>query len=82
MTGITVSVPESSMEPYPYPRWSLKEEEILRRWHPVLGTRQCSDIWSLLTGRGRSVEQIDNKTRRMGIQNSVPDDWLKLFGGE
>ena len=74
-----VVVPDSEPGPYPYPRWSPDELGKLARWYPVIGLKQCADLWFSLTGRKRSVEQLDNKSRRMELQNYIPDDWLGLF---
>jgi len=80
VSGIDVIiVPEDDYDPYPYPQWSPKEEVALSRWYSVLGLKQCSEMWFQLTGRDRSVEQIDNKSRRLGIQDNIPTDWLDLF---
>ena len=75
----TIIVPEEIIDPYPYPQWSPIEETILTRWYSVLGLKQCSEMWPQLTGRDRSVEQIDNKSRRLGIQDNIPNDWFELF---
>jgi len=75
----SVNVPDVTEEPYPYPQWSPNEEVTLSRWYSVLGLKQCSEMWFQLTGRDRSVEQIDNKSRRLGIQDNIPTDWLDLF---
>ena len=77
-----VVIHESNPEPYPYPTWSPEEISTLERWYPVIGLRQCSELWIRLTGRGRTVEQIDNKARRLGIQSHIPDDWMELFDEE
>ena len=74
-----IIVPEGDYDPYPYPQWSPNEEVTLSRWYSVLGLKQCSEMWAQLTGRDRSVEQIDNKSRRLGIQDNIPTDWLDLF---
>lgn len=75
----TIIVPEDDYDPYPYPQWSPIEETTLTRWYSVLGLKQCSGMWFQLTGRDRSVEQIDNKSRRLGIQDNIPNDWFELF---
>ena len=74
-----IIVPEDVDDPYPYPIWSPGEETTLARWYSVLGLKQYSEQSFLLTGRYRSVEQIDNKSRRLGIQDNVPGDWMELF---
>jgi len=74
-----IDVPEETHEQSPYPQWSPKEESILRRWYGTLGIKQCSDLWQCLSGRIRSVSQIDNKARSMGIQDEIPEDCWELF---
>jgi len=76
----TVDLVECEPERYPYPKWSPHEEEVLRRWFPVLGPKQCVEMWQSLTGRIRKLKQIDHKAQRLGIQNLVSDDWFALFG--
>ena len=75
----TVIVPESEPDPYPYPRWSPHELEVLERWYCVLGPKQCAELWESLTGRLRSFEQLANKTKGDGVNGRLPDDWLELF---
>ena len=75
----SIDVPDAEKEQYPYPMWSPTEEEKLGRWYSVLGAVQCAELWQLLTGRGRAYKQIDNKAKRMELQNKVPSDWLELF---
>ena len=74
-----VVIQECELDPYPYPTWSPREVEVLERWYPVIGLKQCGEMWDRLTGRGRSLEQLDNKARRIGMQNYIPDDWMELF---
>ncbi len=74
-----VTVPDSEQELYPYPQWSPTEIEKLWRWYPVVGLKQCVELWVLLTGRERSISQIENKANRAGIQSYIPDDWFELF---
>jgi len=75
----SIEVVEDNPESYPYPLWSPQEIEKLWRWYPTLGLKQCAEFWDSLTGVNRSSEQIDNKARRLGIQNYIPSDWLDLF---
>jgi len=74
-----IIVPDDVDDPYPYPQWSPEEETTLARWYSVLGLKQCAEMWFQLTGRDRSIEQIDNKSRRMMIQDNIPSDWFELF---
>ena len=78
----TVDLAEGRQEQYPYPQWSADEENTLRRWYGTLGIKQCSDLWQRLSGRIRSISQIDNKARSMGIQDEIPNDWFELFDEE
>ena len=75
----TASLPQVTEDKYPYPLWSPDELKLLYRWYHVLGAKECSERWKSLTGRVRTVEQMCNKTARLGLQNAIDDDVLELF---
>ena len=75
----TMKVPAIAEEQYPYPLWSPDELTVLYRWYHALGAKECAERWQSLTGRVRTVEQMCNKTARLGLQNEIDDDVLELF---